>query len=333
MDAKHLAQIDLQKASQTQGRTTLSNKHSELGFACLTQALEAPAPAAQKPFLLQACDAFSEGIRFQRTNPEPYVGFAYVLLLIGNTDKAIGYIQEAQRLEPDHADIGLLLLEWKRQTSPKPAAGKATSNQPPAARPVSAPAGPAMAAIDYDALYDKLELQIMSEVRALMNAPLVEAKPSIEVGHISELEQQIKAIQKQLASFERQLKVIDEEIDIVELSLKLKPIEVMLRRYQKARQVSGILTSLCQDITEQYRLAHQMLQESRLSTDAEDVPIAEENLEVLLDRIDSFANCLDELEAQGHDIEAALQRYNRLLAVLEDLQETLDDLKSQFATP
>lgn len=325
MDAKQIAQIDQQKASQTQQRNTLSNQDSEQGFAFLAQALGTPTLAEQKPLLKQACDAFAAGIRSQRSNPEPYIGFAYVLMLLGNTDKALGFVKEAQRLQPDHEDVALLMAEVKHRASLKPAAQTRNAASKPSF--AGGRAAVVVTKIDYDALYEQLDREIMVKVKSLMTAPLVEPKASVDPGHLARLDQQIQAIKKQLAHFEHQLKILEEEIDTVELSLKLKPLEGLLRNFQKALQASGILNSLYQEMTAQLRLMIQILKETRLSTDPEDVAIVEENLEEFLDRMDGFANGLDDLEAQGHEITSAMQRYHSLLAVVEDLQDALEELK------
>ncbi|HEY9842325.1 MAG TPA: hypothetical protein V6D23_17825 [Candidatus Obscuribacterales bacterium] len=355
MDAQQIAQINQLKANQSQTRFKSSNLHCDKGFACLAKALETPELKQQKPLLLEACDAFAQAISFQRTNPEAYIGFAYVLTAIGNQRKAMGYVKEAQRLQPAHPEVQPLLDYLQSQASAKlapatptpttrpamparPVPGSPVSGQPgavkplaarPAPAPVQAPPPPAKS-IDYDELYDQIELEIVADVKILLLDPTHQATPSRNPQQISQLAREIKELKDRKAYFEQQLKIIDAEIDTAELIVKLKPFEQIIRRFENSLEVSRQLAALCQEIEEQDKLARQTLEETKSSVEAEDVPIIEENLEVLLDQSDLFANRLDELEGKGPAVEEGVKLYTRLIKAIEELQDALEDCKVQF---
>lgn len=336
MDVQQFAQINQLKARQSQARSESSNQHCDHGFACLAKALQTPSLAQQKSLLLEACDAFAEAIRFQRVNPECYVGFAFVLLAIGNHGKAMRYVKEAQRLKPDHPDIKPLLDELQSKAAAKPTAPP--PSQPGQAMPTktlrpSVPGQPGQLprttqAIDYDALYDKTEQAISTEVKRCMVGLTVKPIPAASSKHIEQLTQQCEQLKERTVHFKAQLKIIDEEIDISELELKLKPLEQSLKRFETALEVSIALRALCREIQAQDQLAQQILTEAKKSTDPEDIPIVEENVEVLLDQADLFADRLDALEAKGHPVGDGVKVYNQLTQSIEELQEVLEDLKT-----
>lgn len=322
MDTQQLTQIRQQQALQQQVRANASNVQCERGFAYLVQALRTPVLHEQKTCLLVACEAFAEALTSQRTNPEAYIGFAYVLFNMGNFSKALVYVKEAQRLKPDHPDIPLLLDAIQRKSAVKHVSAAVSGSKPPPLAP------PPEAELDYDALYDQLELEIMAEVKMLTSALTVQPRPSRQPQQLAVLKKEHKALQTRKDDFERQLKIIDEEIDITELTLKLKPLEHMLKRFQTALQISQELSVLCEEMENQGALVKRVLRETEASNDPEDLPIVEENLELFLDQSDLFANQLDALEAKGYGIEEALAVYTSLCQNIESLQDALEDLRA-----
>ncbi len=342
MDTKQLAQINQLKANQSQARAANSTRHCERGFSNLAKALEAPTLKTQKPYLLAACDAFAEGIKFQRVNPEAYIGFAFVLVAINNPAKALGYVKEAQRLQPDHPDVAPLLEAIQNKISQKAAQpsrsdaitrdgsleGLNLAGSAALGLPAQAQTALASNDVDLDELYDQTEIEIMTDIKLLMTQNLLNPAISIQPAAQLKLAQQLMELQGRKHYFDQQLKRIDQEIDTDELSLKLKPLEQAIRRYEKALDLSKELAGLSAEILAQDQLTQQILQEIRTSIEPADIPIVEENLEILLDQTDLFANRLDAYEAQGVQAQESIQAYNKLLKSVEELQDALEDLST-----
>ena len=84
------------------GARNLSETLCKDGYRHLAQA-EA-SKFEDKQSLKLASRHFLDSVAVDRGNPDPLVGTAYILLLLGNNDHAMMYLKEALRVDPGHED-------------------------------------------------------------------------------------------------------------------------------------------------------------------------------------------------------------------------------------
>ncbi|MEZ0367609.1 MAG: hypothetical protein ACAI44_00835, partial [Candidatus Sericytochromatia bacterium] len=85
-------------ANRPQQRHQTSEQEYAAGMQCLAQAQEAG--FGQPDLLKQASNHFLAAIRHNYRHPEPYVGMAYLLMLIEDDRQALKYVCEALRIDP-----------------------------------------------------------------------------------------------------------------------------------------------------------------------------------------------------------------------------------------
>ncbi|HEY9842861.1 MAG TPA: hypothetical protein V6D23_20510, partial [Candidatus Obscuribacterales bacterium] len=175
---------------------------------------------------------------------------------------------------------------------------------------------------DPDQLYDQLEKALFHWIRELMKQPPPQAGIKPEV--IEQLQKQNEELEDRVRGFDRQITLLDQDFDTSELRRRLRPLEVMLQRYQKALEVS-----------ESMQMIHKQLQglidtvrgiSARVQNPVpEQLQRAEAEIESLMDSCDWVADQLDALDNQGHDIGPLEYSYKILAAIIEQVRDTVDE--------
>ncbi|PIQ26916.1 hypothetical protein COW36_16925 [bacterium (Candidatus Blackallbacteria) CG17_big_fil_post_rev_8_21_14_2_50_48_46] len=280
-----------------------------------------------KELLLKASEAFMQAIQNNRMNPDPYVGIAYLFLLLNNTNKAIRYLNEARRVAPSHENARLLLDSiLEKEEIEKEMTGEVSEEQPFAE--TIAFAGDHLPVLgpdhDFDALYDDLEALLMEESRKLMDEPF-DARPSLQAENLGPIEVRLTQLSKIYKHLDQQLSILDQEIDTSELRVRLRPLDVMKRRME---QVLSTTKSL-QEIQSSSRLANKSAQQlfrTILSIQTrEEAKLQEQSLEKLLDECDRIADMLDAISENGFSIAEIEDDYQQLVGTVETCQDLLDE--------
>ncbi|MGE3724723.1 MAG: hypothetical protein AB7I41_04180 [Candidatus Sericytochromatia bacterium] len=326
MDLKTLSQFDTLKDHLTASRSQNAEKFTDQGLALLAQVLQQTQVANQKKQLMDAFDLFVKALSSQRTQPEPYIGIAFVLILIGNFTKATKYVKEAQRLAPKHPDVALLFemiqnLQLKARI-PVPATSQATI------RPTKTEIK--IERLDYDELYDQLEMQIITEVRLMMQDSQTIPSPSCEERQFKKLKEQYACLLNLYENIQRQCQIVEQEIDISDLEKQLKPFTINLARFENALKISNDLHQLKENLYTQLDQINTLIAEIKEYQRVEDYLNAEENLEILLDNCDLYANQLDEAESKKYTVQILLNLYENMIAQMEILQDLLDETKERL---
>jgi hypothetical protein len=322
MNLKTLSQFESVTSRLASNRTQNADKFTDHGLECLARVLNQTQVKEQKKLLLGAFDAFVNALSSQRSQPEPYIGIAFVLILIGNYPKALNYLKEARRLSPEHPDLTLLFdMIQKLQLKGKTNAG---------ASRIAVVEVQNTENIDYDELYDQIEMTIVTEVRLMMQDNRSIPHPSCEERDLNNLRSKHDALWKLYSSIRDQLKVLEEEIDTSDLESHLKPFSVSLNRFEVALKISHDLIQLKSNIIEQTKQSQVLINEIKVSDDPNDLPVAEENLEVLLDDCDRFADQLDDADGKKYPVKPLLTLYAKMVAQLETLQDLLDEMKEKL---
>jgi tetratricopeptide (TPR) repeat protein len=326
LDLKTLSKFDTLKDRLTASRSQNAEKFTDQGLALLAQVLQQTQVADQKTKLMDAFDLFVKALSSQRTQPEPYIGIAFVLILVGNFTKATKYVKEAQRLAPKHPDVAILFemiqdLQLKARI-PAPTSPQTTIR--PSKTEIK------IERLDYDELYDQLEMQIITEVRLMMQDSQAIPSPSCEEQQFKKLKEQYASLLNLYENIQRQCQIVEQEIDISDLEKQLKPFTINLARFENALKISNDLHQLKENLCTQLDQVNTLLAEIKEYQRTEDLLIAEENLEILLDNCDLYANQLDEAESKKYRVQILLNLYENMIAQMESLQDLLDETKEHL---
>ena len=107
-----LAKLQNKAAQLSQERHQNASDFIADGISCL---LDAEDDGYQdRELLAEACECFMEALRLNHNAPEPCIGMAYLLLLLGEYHQAFDYITEALSLDPENADAHVLSKEIQK---------------------------------------------------------------------------------------------------------------------------------------------------------------------------------------------------------------------------
>lgn len=273
---------------------------------------------SKRALLKQACELFTEAMGADRSKTEPYVALGYVFILLDDSQMATRLLTDALRKEPGHADAKMFLefLQLKPQFQAKK---PATPFSPKPTAPPQAQEE-AEAEIDLDLLYDQTEARLITQVQLISQAP----QPQVTVDKEKYLafKKEVEAFQDLLAEIREDIALIDAEIQTDELQQQLKPLEAILQRYLQVYTFSRQLRVLRKQIKDEKAEAEALIQKlGQHST-----PELESLTEKYLDSCDAVADQMDDLENQGCSIDLLNHDYQNWVAVLEELQDQVDDL-------
>lgn len=308
-----------------------SKRHKESDVSYLRgMALMEKAYAGQfkdKALLLEASDAFMDAIQHNRRNPDPYVGVAYLFLLLGKTPKAIRYLNEARRVAPSHEKARLLLdsiLEQQEIEKEDAQLGEETQQSPAPEKAFASDLPVLGRDRDYDKLYDELESLLMQQSKALMNESIV-AQPGFDNMELAPVRERSQELNRIYGHIDAQLKILDQEIDTSELRVRLRPLDVMKRRLELILNTSAdyqAIRARCQKAqTQSQQLYRQILGVNSKAAQTQ----VEELLEPLLDECDRIADDLDGISNRGFDISVVEDFYQQLIGAVETCQDLLDE--------
>lgn len=314
MNLSQLASVSGISSRLSQSRAETAHKLCEQGFALLSDLLKETVLHDLKHHFMETFDLFSKALSAQRTHPEPYIGLAYLLALVEDYPRAMAYTKAAQRLAPDHEDIDVLLSYIVAKTS-----AKAKTN------PVHQHAVTSTSEIDYDALYDRVELRLKMELQRLQQAPIPE--PSGKLKHCQKLDSQLQVLKAFNDELQKELRLLDEEFDISELSGYMRQIMHYMQRYRQTQSISEALVTLYTNIEAEEQYVEQFTEQMQtLSVDELD-----QALEKVLDRCDQLADQLDSWEGKGIVLSDLVQRYETLTREVDSLQDQLDERRDLVA--
>lgn len=325
MDLSALArQKTTDGASLNAHREKLAQEHLEQGVALMRQAHE---EEFKHPGLLtQAGEAFIAAIQYNRTKPEPYLAMAYLFMLVENFEAAGKYAQEVCRLHPDNKDAHLMIEQITKSLHEQK---KQVAMPQPPSKPDFSPSLPESPdEIDYDELYDQTEALIIAEVHKIASYPSPE--PISDPKKLKELAKYQKALERIIANIQEQLQIIDEEIETTHLQTKLKPLEIVTKRYHSAIEISQHILALHQRIEEEQQLVAEQLNSLPEIESREDLKVMEENLDTLLDGTDQIADNIDALENKGYAAKETEKKYESLIKDVEKLQDAIDDISEKL---
>lgn len=296
------------RSGHLHARHEKADKLYRLGSEYLRRALEIDARDPDRSLLRNAARCFSAAIENNRRDPRPYLQQAYLFLLSNNSRKAVRYLQEAQRLEPNNARAAQLMEHAQKQASgmTKKAIGGST---PP-------PPNPQMLAQKRMAFIQEVEQLLSRAYRELQSLPPTWAKPVLD-GY-RKLQSEYNGIYNRMC---KRLDSLEKHMDIRDLDRELQKLEVTLNRLDDICELSGQMVELFQRIDHLKKLLDRQLAVSQKdeSTYGEIQPLLDRYQPVA----DGLADELDMLEGSGFDISALMPGYEALILTFQQLDRLI----------
>jgi tetratricopeptide (TPR) repeat protein len=286
---------------------------------------EAFLPPVNKAKLKQATDCFAKGIQANYKNPANYFGMGFLFLLITQPLQALPYLKAGLELEPG-SELGKELLQQAQSgvAQPKTTPQALVQHIPQFDKPASE--------MDFDDLYDSTEAAIMLFLKQMMTDEVLGLTPSPNPKQLEVVQTKLNRFQEKTHEFNHRLQILDQEMEVSDLRQQLGTIDKALQRILSLSQLFEQFIEIHQDIQKHADLTDEIMAESQVTDDPQDIEVLEENLQVLLDHCDSVADRLDELESKKiniHPLQTPYQHYAEQLERFQDvLEETIDRLKS-----
>lgn len=314
IDFDHLQQTQQKTAQIKQVRQAEALDCYDKGQRILSSAI---VKKYDKALLQEAGDHFAKGISLDRKEPQNYLGLAYLLVLANQPNDAIQALKAALFLEPENK-MGIHLMSKAEKALLQPKSMAMNLSVPDIELPQEE--------IDYDLLYDQIELDILDQVIHIMENQTGPIDPSLDNSIIQKLIEQKNDLQQIYLHIDKRLKIVEQEIDTTELRKQIRPIEIRIRQVHKAIEVSEQFIELQNHLTNQIKWTH--LSISQLTEKM--VPVMEKKVEGFIDQCDKIADQLDEIEAQGFNISEIETIYNNFVQSIEILQLQLDNVETTF---
>ncbi|MEZ0372145.1 MAG: hypothetical protein ACAI44_23855 [Candidatus Sericytochromatia bacterium] len=322
--------------TRNQQRQSASEKQLAKALGLLQQAHD---EGFRQPLRLQeAAGQLVEAIKLRRTDVRPYLGLAYVFMLLEDHAMAQKYVHQALQLEADNPLAKKfqerIAVDYQRVAQRRQQQRSQPHKQMPApdvtgSKPVPASTSP-IESFDFDALFEVTESRIRQLVRELMLAGM--PGPADEAKGMSVLQQRLEKHRQAHTTILSELKVIDAEIDCSDLERLLKPVEAHLKRLEQVITVSQQLIALRSRIKDEVEVVEQICEETRNCQDKADLEILEENLEALLDNADGYANEIEALQAKLYPLEGIEGLYGKLQEKIESYQDLLEEAHARLDT-
>lgn len=260
----------------------------------------------QSELLAQTMENFADLLQKEPTNPRAFVALGYIFIMgLQQYREAQPYLDYALNLDPHHPTA----LELKRVMS-------TFSEIQAYADLMISPAGE----INYDQLYDETEQQLITQVQFFAEAQS-DFVFSLEPEVIDQMLGHYNTIRNWITGIEQRISIIDQEIDTSDLSLKLKQLETLTKRFAHTVTFSQVLVRLNERLEswiQRIQLEIQTLSQNKSH------PLNPDTINSYLDQTDVLADQLDALEQNGVPIHLVLDKYNALAQIIEKLQDTID---------
>ncbi|MBT9544324.1 MAG: hypothetical protein IV090_02955 [Candidatus Sericytochromatia bacterium] len=260
----------------------------------------------ESPDLLKkAADAFAISVQYNRKNPQPLIGLAYLFLLVKDAKSAAPYLAQAAQLAPDHPDL-VALNQWLLGKTPE--------------RPAD---------LESDLHFEQVERLISQSVQQYLQLhPL----PSIEPQVFLRLQQQQWALRELCERLHSQITGLQTENESFGLDYQLAPLWEKLKTFEVAVQVSQDYLRLIKGIQTDISAIEDLSQTLQLRSEQALLDALEQKLELFLDRCDAIADQLDDYDRQGFEIAGVEKYYQSLCQKIELLQESVEDNLVRFQT-
>lgn len=300
-------------------RRTEGTEACSKAYDLLAQAIEAG--FADRNDFQQAIAAFAKAIRYMRGEPEPYLGMGYALMLMRDYPRAERYLMQVIRLVPNHADAMALLNALPARkaaaVAPVPSLSLATQKL---SKPDSS--------LDPDQLHDNLQKQIMGQVRVVMHLPPPKLTQHPE--KLKAMQKQEAELREMLLEWNQNLDELERDLDVNELRKYLKPLETARHRMEKSCRLSQQGLDLKAEIEKRLAGVPPLFSLVAKATVLADLDGMNARIEAMQDDCDALADQLDLLEQEGLPLDEMLPTYEKMIFLIEQLAEEVDDKTTEL---
>lgn len=241
-------------------------------------------------------------MQIDKSNPNPCLGFAYILVILENHTLASQYVKQALSLNPQYELSQIFLTRIEQESRGEEAIVYTPS------------------ALQH---FDQIEAQIQQTVTAVQNTAL--PHPSSELQSLEQLEGPLNTFRQQYQDFVNHLKQLDWEFPTENLNYTLLPMEHFLARLEQSLKISKgfqgmyhLLETELKQVQECMRQSLRLHQQSELSQ-------LEKQVEDFLDRNDAYTTKLEDLAQKGFQDPKVSERQRKFQHYLEALRGMLDD--------
>lgn len=319
MDLSALSQLSASKKQTLQDeRQRRSDRLYRMGVEYLRRARKEQ--FQNRALVKRATICFGQAIENNRRDPRPLVKLAYICLVFRDSKLATRHLNEALRLDPGnveakklqaylekqltqtlrnlkHKDQGVALQSVRRLQERPLAQGKTT--------------------------YLQLQSLIQAQVRESFEC-MQDIRPTliaIQLNKYEEIQQQLEANYEMLCHQLDQLEA--QGIAIEALERDLQKLEINLNQLEDVCKLSRQMIALKKRI----QLETERVQDWNLQLERNPVATVKTSLDLefnaLIERCDSLADALDELEGSGFDIQPLLKYYHQLTAACNRFEQLL----------
>lgn len=304
MDLRTLQQAT--RSDHLHARHEKADRLYRLGAEYLQRAIDRD---YERSLLRNASNCFAKAIEHNRRDPRAYVQLAYLFLLTGNGQKAVKYLQEAQRLNSEDPRVQELLGH-----AAKAGARRKMKMAEPRPQPVAGRHGPSpeQIALKMKHLRAQLTQWMDRSYRELQNLQPTWARP-VWQGYKNLQIEYDEAYQ----SICNELDKLEALTDISELDSDLQKLEIALNRLDDVCELSQQMVSLYERIEKLAKHFERQLLAMKSN------PRHLAKLQPLLDKYapvcDELADDLDMLEGSGFNIAALTPGYEKLVQLYQQL--------------
>lgn len=178
--------------------------------------------------------------------------------------------------------------------------------------------------VDYDELKDELKTMIESQSRAMINH-LRQTQMMANPQEVEFLKRNQEGFLKNVGEISKQLDQLESAgIEVEGLRTLLKPVESGLKQFDRALASNQYL-KFSEKIYEEVKVVQAQIREAHLVSNADDLEILNENVDIMFDICDDIADEMDVMAEQGQDIEPLLEHYDVLRVNLEQFERAVQD--------
>lgn len=272
------------------------------------------------PALLQQANKnFSSAIIKDDKNPWPLVGTAYLLSLFKLNQQAVPFLRKALNLQSDLKVAQALVEQLTRAEEPKKKKFEPVRILNNFEKQRENPE------VNLDQFYDRLERFILHYVQFTMKQK-TSFKPTHKSEELDLLFDKWQTLVNCQKKIQHNIDFLDEEFDINDLQNKLRPLQAISKRFKQCINVSAKMSSIFNTTQNAIRLSLSYLSMLIKNPMGQIPPHISQELEDIFDVCDSLADDLDTLSGKQIDISFLETEYEKMIQIVQDLQEKLDDI-------
>lgn len=183
--------------------------------------------------------------------------------------------------------------------------------------------------VDYEGLRSEIIQMIQTQHRAMIKH-LHQAQTLVDPNSVSLLQRNQKGFEKSLDKIKEQLQSIaNAGLDIADVQTLLTPLESGLKQFERALSSNHFL-EITQRIHAEIKLTQEQIEEAQNCNDMGDWEILNENIEILYENCDGFADEIETLEEQGLDINGLVEHYDVLRVTIEQFERIVQDAANRI---